>query len=242
MKTCILSIITVMVFAGNASNVSSQEAYGRETPYPDPTRYENDIRAFEAADEKHMPPEGAIVCTGSTSMRLWHETLAKDFAPLTLIPRGFGGSNMNDLLYYTDRVVIKYKPRAVVVYQGDSDIDSGTPPEGVLDMFIQFAARIHATLPQTRIYFLSLKPSIVRWTMWPTKIKTNAMIAEWCASDSRMTFLDISTPMLDNSGNLRKDIFLEDNNHMNSTGYALWTAVVRPVLLGKELKYERSRE
>ena len=106
--------------------VAAAQNKADETPqYPDPTRFEDAIRAFEAEDVKNMPPAGAIVGAGSSSMRMWHGTIREDLAPLTIIPRGFGGSNMKDLLYYADRIVIKYKPRAVMIYEGDNDTRRG---------------------------------------------------------------------------------------------------------------------
>ena len=75
--------------------------------------FENEIQDFENADRKEFPPPGAIVCLGSSSFTGWNSTIQKDLAPLTIIPRGFGGSTMNDALHYTDRIVIPYKPRAV---------------------------------------------------------------------------------------------------------------------------------
>jgi lysophospholipase L1-like esterase len=231
-------LLAVIFYTAVLPAVSAQMESDAKVQYPDPARFEEEILDFEAADKINMPSEGAIVCTGSSSMRIWHTTIAGDLNPLTIIPRGFGGSNMNDLLYFTDRVVIKYKPRAVVIYQGDSDIDSGISPARVRDMFIEFTSKVHSRLPQTRIYFLSLKPSVVRWNMWPKKIAANALIADVCENDSRLTFLDVSTPMLDSSGNIRKDIFLKDDNHMNESGYKIWTGVVRPVLIKNEIKYE----
>ncbi len=78
----------------------------------DPLRFEKDISAFEKEDKMMMPPEGAIVITGSSSIRRWHPTIKEDLALLTVIPRGFGGSTMADALYYVDRIIIPYKPRA----------------------------------------------------------------------------------------------------------------------------------
>ena len=100
-----------------------QELDGK--PYRDPTRFEQQIQAFETTDQQAFPPQNAIVCTGSSSMRGWHDTIADDLAPLTVIPRGFGGSNMNDALHYADRIALAYKPRAIVVYEGDNDIAQG---------------------------------------------------------------------------------------------------------------------
>ena len=82
--------------------------------YPDPDRFENEIQTFEAEDKISFPPPGAIVCIGSSSMRMWR-SIREDMAPLTVIHRGFGGSSMNDALYFSDRIIIQYHPRAILL-------------------------------------------------------------------------------------------------------------------------------
>ena len=206
--------------------------------YPDPKRFEAEIQRFESQDRDHMPPAGAIVCTGSSSMRMWSDSIRADLAPLTVIPRGFGGSNMNDLLYYTGRIVLRYKPRAVVVYEGDNDIAQGISPEKITETFRAFIRVIHNKIPECRIYFLSVKPSLARLNLWPEMNKTNRLIAAVCNGDSRLIYVDVASGMMDEHGTPRKDIFREDGLHMNRQGYRLWKAALKPVLMKTELKYE----
>jgi len=84
----------------------------------DPTRFEDTIKGFEAQDRLHPPPKGAIVLTGSSSIARWNNQAEAALAPLTVIPRGFGGSIMADVLHYIDRVAIGYEPRAILIYEG----------------------------------------------------------------------------------------------------------------------------
>ena len=208
--------------------------------YPDPKRFEKRITAFEAKDEKTPPPAGAILCTGSSSMVGWHGTIEKDLAPLTVIPRGFGGSTMHDVLHYADRVVIPYRPRAILVYEGDNDIACGIEPEKARDTYAAFAGKIAKALPGTRIYFIAAKPSIRRWKMWPRMKALNNLVKEMCVGNKMLTFIDVAPAMLDDTGTPRKDIFKADNLHMNRQGYTLWTEVVKPVLMENESKFEKA--
>jgi hypothetical protein len=57
----------------------------------DSSRWEKDIRAFEASDATNRPPEACILFVGSSSIRLW-KSLATDFPGLPVVNRGFGGS------------------------------------------------------------------------------------------------------------------------------------------------------
>ena len=206
--------------------------------YSSPARFEEAIQGFENADRKQSPPQGAIVCVGSSSMRGWHETIKNDLAPLTIIPRGFGGSNMNEALYYADRIVLPHKPRAVVVYEGDNDIAQGIAPKKIADTFRTFVKKVHKELPKCRIYFLSIKPSISRWSLWQKMKEANSIIAEECAKDKRLTFVDVASGMLDDDGNPRKEIFKKDNLHMTRGGYVIWRNALRPILVKAELQFE----
>lgn len=202
--------------------------------YPDPERYRAAIDAFAAEAVEAPPPAGAIVATGSSSMRGWHGRIAEDLAPLDIVPRGFGGSNMADVAYFVEELVVRYKPRAVLLYEGDNDVALGATPAQILGHFDAFAAAIHEALPETRIYILAVKPSLARWHLWPTMQTTNAGLAERAAADPRLTFIDVATPMLNEAGEPRPNIFVEDGLHMNGAGYDIWRDAVRPVLLAAE--------
>jgi lysophospholipase L1-like esterase len=210
--------------------------------YDDPARLENEVRRFEEGDSVGLPPAGAIVCTGSSSMKGWHATIREDLAPLPVIPRGFGGSTMNDLLYYADRLVVVYRPRAVVVYEGDNDIGLGIPPEKVAATFKAFVEKVHAKLPETRIYVLSIKPSISRWDLWKNMQAANALIKAECDKDKLLTYVDVAASMLDQSGQPRKDLYQKDNLHLVRKGYEIWRDAVRPALLAGEQKQEKKAE
>lgn len=211
----------------------------KQGKYPNPNRFEKSIKAFEAGDAKKMPPEGAVLCVGSSSMRKWHGTIKRDLAPLTVIPRGFGGSNMNDVLHFVDRIVIKYKPRAILLYEGDNDAGAGVPPAKILETFKALVAKVHKALPGTRFYVLPAKPSIRRWNIWPRMQEANKMVADVCARNDLLTYIDIAAPMLGADGKPKKDIFKKDNLHMNAEGYKLWTAAVKPILVKAEAKFEK---
>ena len=235
LTTC---VVLIVAFASGPCIGQNSEAGPKKT-YQDPARFDKEIQSFEAADLKSPPPAGGIVCIGSSSMRGWHGTIKEDLAPLTLIPRGFGGSNMNDALFYTDRIVLAYKPRAVVLYEGDNDIAHGIPPEEVAEKFQAFFQKVHKALPDCRIYVLSIKPSISRWTLWPKAQAANSLIKSQCEKDKRLTFVDLAPGMLDEQGSPRKEIFKEDKLHMTRAGYVIWRDILRPILLKGELQFER---
>ena len=210
--------------------------------YPAPERFSEEIQRFEAEDRRQAPPRNAIVCIGSSSMRGWHGTIRGDLAPLTIIPRGFGGSNMNDALHFADRIVLPCRPRAIVVYEGDNDVAQGIAPEKIADTFRAFSKKVHADLPECRIYFLSIKPSIQRWSLWPKMKEANHLVAMECMKDKRLVFVDVASGMLDGEGNPRRGLFKEDKLHMTRAGYVIWRNVLRPILAKAELRFEPKKD
>ena len=213
---------------------------GQATLRPiDPLRFEDAIRAFETEDQASRPPQGAIVITGSSSIRRWHPRIVEDLAPLTVIPRGFGGSTMTDVLHYLDRIVIAYRPRAVVLYEGDNDTGMFfVPPETIVEQFEDIVTRIHAALPGTRIYVVSVKPSVLRRSVWGEAQRTNELLKDVVAANDLLTYVDVAGPFLDANGEVMTDIFVDDNLHLNGKGTRIWAATIRAVLMEGEAKYE----
>lgn len=229
LRTCLLGVALALTLA----RVSFA---ANEKSYPDPARFEKAIQAFEAADAKKMPAPGGIVCVGSSSMAMWNSTIAKDLAPLPVIPRGFGGSTTNDALFYVDRVITKYHPRAVVIYEGDNDIGTGIAPERIRDTYVALVAAIARKAPEARIYVMSIKPSVARWNLWPKASEANKLLKAMCEKDTkRLTYVSIVEGMLGADGKVRSDIFKLDRLHMNGEGYKIWATVLRGMLLTKEV-------
>ena len=198
----------------------------------DPAFFEDEIAAFEARDRAQPPPERPIVFVGSSSIRLW-SSLAEDMAPLPVINRGFGGSQLTHVVHFAERTVLRYRPRAVVLYAGDNDLDASTGKSAadVVRDFEAFARLVSEGVPDARLYYIAIKPSRMRWERWPEQSKANAEIAARCAAAAHCAFLDIATPMLATGAPPARALFRFDGLHLSAAGYALWTSVVRPRLL-----------
>ena len=236
-RICWMFCATSALLLATLTPTAAQEA---ERPI-DPARFADAIAAFEADDETSFPPEGAIVATGSSSIRRW-SSIQEDLAPLTVIPRGFGGSTMVDLLHYVDRLVIPYRPRAVVIYEGDNDTGMYfVPPEKIVSQFEEIVAAIHAELPQTRIYVLSVKPSTLRREYWDAAQQTNELLRGVVASNHRVNYIDVATPFMDENGEVMTDIFIEDGLHLNEKGTEIWANTIKAALIaGGEAMHENS--
>ena len=191
--------------------------------------WEADIHQFEIADSVQAPPRHAVLFVGSSSIRLW-TSLAGDFPGVPTLNRGFGGSEMSDVLYFADRIIDPYSPRVVVVYAGDNDLANGKSPGRVADDFRRLVARIHYRLPATRVVFVSIKPSLARWNLVAKIRAVNQLVRRQAAADRRLAYADVFSPMLGADGKPRKELFVDDGLHMTPAGYAIWTRVIAPYI------------
>ena len=146
----------------------------------DPDAWEKTIQRFENYDQLHPPEENSILFIGSSSFTFW-STLKHDMAPLRVINRGFGGSHMRDMVRYLDRIVLPYKPRAVVLFAGTNDIVEENPDlaEQVYNGYQEFVTRVRKALPEVFIYFVAITPTPTRWKYRSIAAEANRLIQEY---------------------------------------------------------------
>jgi lysophospholipase L1-like esterase len=195
---------------------------------PDPARFEAEIAAFESWDKKNAVPRDAVLFVGSSTIRLW--PTAESFPHLPVVNRGFGGSHISDVNHFAQRIVLKYEPRVIVFYAGDNDIADGKSPQRVAGDFQAFVRRVQQRLPDTQIIYLSIKPSLARWKLWPTMQQANARVKKLCRGDHRLRYVDTAAAMLGPDARPRADLLLDDGLHLNAAGYREWTALLSPRL------------
>ena len=178
--------------------------------------------AFDAADKASPPREGGVVFVGSSSIRLW-DGLETQFERLpVIVKRGFGGSHLSDCTKNLQRLVLAYKPRAVVVYAGENDLADGASPSDVLASFEKFAEGVRKAQPATHIAYLSIKPSPLRESLLPRIREANGLIRDYVATLDNAQFIDVHAKMVDAQGRARGEYYREDRLHLNADGYALW--------------------
>lgn len=220
MQRLLFLIIFTFVFAF----VVSAQTYDRAKIW------DAEINSLTEIDQKQTPPANAVLFVGSSSMRLW-KNLRTSFPNLNVINRGFGGSRLEDVNFYFDRIVAPYNPKTIVLYAGENDVNDGIAPEKVLADFQKFSSLVRAKFPKVKLLYVSLKPSPSRWKLAVNFRKTNELIKAEIAKDKRAKFVDVWSAMLNEKGEPKQEIFVEDKLHMNEKGYAIW----RDILV-KELK------
>jgi lysophospholipase L1-like esterase len=189
--------------------------------------FEQEVLAYEQNNER-----GETLFIGSSSIRQW-ESLIRDFAPLSVFRRGFTGAYASDVLQLTNRMIISYRPRSIVLYVGDNDIAANKEPRQVLNDIRNIIENTYEVIPTITFYILSIKPSPARMRNWNQAQETNHLLQKYViyatAAGIKVRFVDISSAMLKDN-ELRLDLFMSDGIHMNQQGYALWTSILKPIL------------
>ena len=193
-------------------------------------RWDAAIQKFEDQDKVSPPPQNGIVFIGASSIVRWN--LPEYFPELgaKAINRGFGGSQSVDSVRYVERIVVPYHPRIVVYYAGDNDVEANVPAREIAHQFELFDQKVHAALPQTKIIFISIKPSIRRWRWIDTIRSANTIVKAYCAKEKHLAFMDIEQSMLGADGKPNPDLLVADGLHMTPAGYRIWTAALKPLL------------
>jgi lysophospholipase L1-like esterase len=215
------ALLLLLAAAATASHAAAADA--------PQNKFEKDIVAFETADRQSPPAKDAIIFAGDSQFTRW-KSIHDDLKGFTVINRGFGGSKMSDLLRYTDRIVIPYRPRLIVVNEGGNDIHAGRTPEELLADFKAFVAKVQQALPHTRIALSGLQPSPARWEQADTRRRFNALLRAYVATQKNVLYLDLFDAYLGVDGKPREELFVADRLHHSAEGYAVRLRVMRPLL------------
>lgn len=192
-------------------------------------KYEADVVKFEEQDRTAPPPKGGIVFVGSSIFRQW-SALREQMAPLPVFNRAFGGSRTWEQLHFVDRTVNAYAPAFVVYYCGSNDVNGKQGADGIVRRFAQFSDKVHAALPDTRIFFVSVLRAPDKRARWGTVDSVNTAIAAMNAQSKWVSFIDINPAVFDAGGQVRGDLYRPDSLHYLPPAYDRFTAVIKPVL------------
>lgn len=188
--------------------------------------FSDEIASFVRKDSLKAPLKGEILFVGSSSIRKWTD-LKSRFPGYAMIRRGFGGSTFADLLHYASRIVWPYRPSKIFVYEGENDLAFGQTEDSVYSRFYQFYLTMRQRLPETKMYFISIKPDPSRMRYLPEVIKLNKRIRIFCQNHPcYLKYLDVFHPMMELNGHPKPGIFVSDSLHMNSQGYDIWQSVL----------------
>lgn len=197
-----------------------------------PTYWAGDISAFERRDVSNPPPRGAVLFVGGSDVRQW-TTLDVDMAPISTIARGFGGAQIAHVTYYIPRIIVPYRPRAIVLMAGQADLSDvhGRRPEDVLDDFKAFVVALRKARVMAPVYFVSIHPEPMRQSRWLGAKRANALIVNYIKSDPALHYIEVADALTTVTNKANSDLFRWDGLSLNAKGRAVLAARIKAVLL-----------
>jgi len=194
-------------------------------------KWETEIQQLEKKNKETVYNDNSILLVGSSSIKFWN-TISDDLYPYSPIQRGFGGSNFQDVLVYTKRLVYPHKFKALLVFVGN-DIIGGKndkTPREVLGLFKGFEKIVRKKYKKQTIYFIAITPNESRWTVWGKQREANTLIKAYCQSKKNLQFIDTEQIFLNEKGFPIKEYFREDKLHLTRKGYEVWSATIKKKL------------
>ena len=93
--------------------------------------------------------------------------------------------------------MLPYEPRIIVYYCGSDDVNAGEKAEPIFDRFRQFAERVRAKLPDTRIFYLAINRAPQKMNRWDVVEASNELVKGDCAKDEKLGFIDAGIALFD---------------------------------------------
>ena len=222
-------LYALVLFIATTTGCSPLYKYRNSTSTP---KWAAEIAAFEKLDKEQTYAKDAILFTGSSSIRKW-TTIAEDMKPYPVISRGFGGSKIEDLGFYLDRILSPHQFRAIVIFSGTNNLtgkDADAKPQDILKMAQFIKKKIRAKYPQTPVFWIAISPTNARIKAWPQVQEANKLVKNMCERSANFHFINTDYAYLDKDGKPIKSLFVEDQIHLNADGYAIWTKIIKKEL------------
>jgi lysophospholipase L1-like esterase len=176
-----------------------------------------------------QPANGGIVFVGSSIFHRWTR-LAAQMAPLPITNLAFDGSVTADMLRMVDSRVIPLRPKVIAYYCGSNDVSLGEPAAAIVGRVVRFMERVSATLPETRVVFVSVNRAPSKEDRWDVVDDVNRQIKMYAASHPHVEYVDVNPVLFDATGKPRFDFYMGDELHLRPPAYEGFAKILKPVL------------
>ena len=201
--------------------------------------YENEVLAYE----RQPIQKGLILFYGSSGFTRWkrekydhrplEEEIRRKDGSVAAVNHGVGGSTAEDLLYYYDRLVRPWEPRALVLRVWPNDRAQGYSPAEIMFLCSRILAYARADFPGIRLYACDVTPQkrSIGDKLWLSHAKQfNSLLHDYCASHDDTTYIcQAAFPGfyrdpadVGDYFKIRQDIFVEDGVHFTQEGYDIY--------------------
>ena len=141
-----------------------------------------------------------------------------------VLNRGIGGDTTNGLLQRLDVSAYAVRPKVVVMLIGANNMHT------MLDNYEDLVSGLRSNLPDSKVVLLSLTSMSGNWGRNNREAAyNNTFIKRW-AETYGCTFVDLYTPLFDETTGGLRDEYSVDGGHLTSAGYQVLTNTIAPVL------------
>jgi len=180
--------------------------------------------------------------TNSKENPLLEEEVRMKDGSQAIVNHGFGTSSADDLLYYYHRMVLPYKPRALVLATFANDIGYGYGVKDIMEIQARIIQWAQADFPGIRVYCFNSMPTLKNKGQKNVSTRARKEYNEYLEIFCNRTENCIYVPLekqaflyekeedIGDYDKVREDIFVEDQVHLNPHGYAMFMDFVRELL------------
>ena len=190
------------------------------------------MAAFARLDRESPVQPGGVCLLGSSNISMW-TTLADDFPGMNMVNRGVNGCRLAELAEFAPVLAAPHEPRLVVVSTGGNDLAAGRAPADIAADFGRLVTNLRRELPDVKVAFLSISPTIMRWEQRDLQAQANEAVRRLIASEvlgAGVAFIDTDRAFLGPDGTPAAECFLDDQQHPSTIGNARRAEIMRPVL------------
>ena len=159
-----------------------------------------------------------------------------------IVNHGFGSSSADDLLYYYHRMVLPYKPRALVLATSSNDIAYGYDVKDIMEIVARLVQWAQADFPGIRVYCIGRGPSLKNKGQknigTRARKEYNEYLELFCNRTENCFYVPLhmqpfyyeNEADIGDCDKIREDIFHADRTHLNPQGYAMFMDFIRELL------------
>ena len=201
-------------------------------------QFEEEVSILERLDVEEKAGEKDILFIGSSSIRLW-DNINEDMYPYSSVKRGYGGAHFYDLIHFSERLVKNHTPKAILIFvanditgsNGLTNFVSDLSPKEVKRLFklnYKLIRGIHKHIP---IFLIETTPTQKRWKVWSEILKSNKKLESFCKKEPNLYYIGTRDKFIGVDGLPIKSLFLNDELHLNTDGYKLWSNIIKTKLI-----------
>ena len=201
-------------------------------------QFEEEVSILERLDVEEKAGEKDILFIGSSSIRLW-DNINEDMYPYSSVKRGYGGAHFYDLIHFSERLVKNHTPKAILIFvanditgsNGLTNLVSDLSPNEVKRLFKLNYKIIRGIHKHTPIFLIETTPTQKRWKVWSEILKSNKKLESFCKKEPNLYYISTRDKFIGVDGLPIKSLFLNDELHLNTDGYKLWSTIIKTKLI-----------